>query len=105
MYEECIARKTVVYCSQLRVYGMHEANSIVHNAYCVIDHTQVMHPLSEDRWPVRPEEADIRLGDAHFWLRLHARFGPFYPVPGALDIIVREEGERGITTDGWIVSR
>jgi hypothetical protein len=97
----------VVYCTQDRGGGnLMWASEIIRDAWCVVDHTQVMHRFSPRvRWPVLPEEADIRLGDAWFWRRLHAEFGSFYPVRSEepLDIIVRDPGEPGITADGWTV--
>lgn len=72
----------VVYCGQQRNGAAYPADTLVGDAYCVLDHTQVMHRRSDDRWPVELDH--MRLGDAVFWRRLHARFGPFHPVPGDL---------------------
>lgn len=65
----------------------------IEDAYCVLDHTQVMHRRTKDRWIMDTEH--IRLGDAFFWRSLHASIGPFYPVPHLLD--VTEQEENGIT--------
>lgn len=84
----------VVYCGQRRNGSEYLANRIVEDAYCVIDHTQVMHRRTDDRWPEDIEK--MLLGDAHFWRALHARLGPFYPVPeGILDFV--EQTKDGIS--------
>lgn len=68
-----------VYCTQEFGDGLlRVANEVVTDAHCVVDHTQVMHRLTADRWP--EEIGDITVGDAVFWRRLHATLGPFYPV-------------------------
>ena len=65
----------------------------VANAHSVIDHTQVMHRLTADRWAL---DSDIRLGDAAFWMKLHASLGAFHPVPYELDRT--EQTADGIST-------
>ena len=72
-----------VYCGQRRDDVDWPTRGPIENAYCVLDHTQVMHRLTEDRWTLNP--SDIRLGDAVFWKALHARFGAFHPVDAVLD--------------------
>ena len=69
-----------VFCSQDKGDGVRSASDIERDAFCRVDHTQVMHRRTADRWP--EEIADIMLGDAIFWRKLHASLGPFYPVPG-----------------------
>lgn len=76
----------VVFSSQLRNGAVvNAANRVVADAVCVVDHTQVVHRRSEDRWPL--DVGEIRMGDAAFWRSLHARFGSFYGVGDALDIV------------------
>ena len=65
----------------------------IDNAFSVIDHTQVMHRLTADRWDL---DGEIRLGDALFWRRLHASLGAFYPVADELDRT--EQTADGIST-------
>jgi hypothetical protein len=72
-----------VYCSQDYGSGVRFAGDVMRDAYCNVDHTQVMHRRTADRWPL--EVADIMLGDAIFWRRLHASLGSFYPIPETLD--------------------
>lgn len=74
-----------VFCQQDYDLGIRGGSEPIEDAYCVLDHTQVMHRLTEDRWPT--EIRDIRTGDAIFWRRLHERVGPFYPVPEVLDTV------------------
>jgi hypothetical protein len=76
-----------VYCTQEFEPGVNRvANEEVGDAHCRVDHTQVMHRLTPDRWPI--DIGDIQLGDAIFWRRLHASLGPFYPVgPEPLDYV------------------
>lgn len=94
----------VVWCRQRRVDGtvMPQIEGPINDAYCILDHTQVMHRLTQDRWDL---DGDVRLGDARFWRKLHASLGAFYPVPYAepLDTIVRDPGELGITQTGMRV--
>jgi len=73
-----------VYCSQ-DFGGIRHADQVVADAHCRVDHTQVMHRLTADRWPT--EIGDIMLGDAIFWRRLHASLGPFWPINEVLDFV------------------
>lgn len=59
------------------------ADTIVEDAYLVLDMVQVMHRRTDDRWP--RDMSLIRICDAHFWRRLHTRLGAFYPVDELLD--------------------
>jgi len=73
-----------VYCGQSRNGSPVDITGPIHDAACVLDHTQVMHRASDARWPL--DMAKIRVGDAWFWRELHARFGPIQPVgAGVLD--------------------
>lgn len=74
-----------VYCGQDRNGSIHNPGTVIQDPWCVLDHTQVMHRYTEDRWPLELDK--IKLGDAHFWMALRARQGPFYPVPEVLDAI------------------
>ncbi len=52
--------------------------------YGHLDHTQVMHRRSPDRWP---EAFDmIHLADQEFWRCISRRFGPIRAVPAMLDM-------------------
>lgn len=55
----------------------------VDNAHSLIDHTQVMHRRTADRWTLNMSQ--VRLGDATFWMELHKSLGAFMPVPFTLD--------------------
>lgn len=81
-----------VYCGQMRNDTETPTRGVVADAYTVLDHTQVMHRRTDDRWSL---DGNIRLGDAEFWRKLHASLGPFHPVPAILDSAWRLEG--GIT--------
>jgi len=78
-----------VYCTQEysgpNGSGMRSAINVMQDAYCQVDHTQVMHRLTEDRWDL--DVGKMKLGDAHFWRKLHARLGAFYPVAPLLDVV------------------
>lgn len=75
-----------VYCSQEYAEGqVRVAGDVMYDAHCRVDHTQVMHRRTADRWPL--EMGDLMLGDALFWRRLHASLGPFYPVIEVLDYV------------------
>jgi len=73
-----------VYCTQERTGFRDEisvADAVIEDAYCVLNYTQVMHRLTDDRWPTdmtyaRPAD----LADATFWRKLHKSLGAFYPV-------------------------
>lgn len=82
-----------VYCGQVRNGHTYDARETMHDAYCRVDHTQVMHRLTDDRWSL--DMRDMRLGDAVFWRKLHASLGPFYPVPEILDYV--EQTQEGIS--------
>lgn len=74
-----------VYCSQDYGGSIRTADLLMADAHCRVDHTQVMHRLTADRWPT--EIAGITVGDADFWRRLHASLGPFYPINEVLDFV------------------
>lgn len=72
-----------VYCGQRRTGHAPadaHANGVVHDAYCVLNYTQVMHRRTDDRWTLDMGHAVPDLADALFWRSLHASLGPFYPV-------------------------
>jgi hypothetical protein len=72
-----------VYCSQERSgYDAKTqwADSVVENAYAVLNYTQVMHRVTNDRWTTNMSHADPDLADALFWRDLHKSIGPFHPV-------------------------
>ncbi len=72
-----------VWCGQRRNGTDCPANAVMDDAHCKVDHTQVMHRLTADRWPL--DVRLIKLGDAEFWRALHRSLGAFYPVEGILD--------------------
>lgn len=74
-----------VYCAQDYGDAVRPAVDVMHDAHCKVDHTQVMHRLTADRWPL--DMTDITVGDAIFWRRLHASLGAFYPVNEVLDFV------------------
>lgn len=74
-----------VYCSQDYGGVLRVADLLMSDAHCRVDHTQVMHRRTEDRWPT--DIADITVGDANFWRRLHASIGAFYPINEVLDYV------------------
>lgn len=51
--------------------------------FCRVDHTQVAHVRTEDRWPLSMGE--IKWSDGAFFRDLVKRLGPLQPIPGALD--------------------
>lgn len=79
-----------VYCSQDYGTGHRLAVEPISDAYCVVDHTQVMHRRTADRWPL--DVSLMRIGDATFWRSLHRSLGDFHPVPDVLDT-VRQTGD------------
>jgi hypothetical protein len=75
-----------VYCSQERSgYDAKTqwADSVVENAYAVLNYTQVMHRVTNDRWSTNMSHADPDLADAIFWRDLHKTLGAFHPVDGS----------------------
>jgi hypothetical protein len=74
-----------VFCLQNYAGGVRGPHGPVGDAYGVLDHTQVMHRLTADRWPTNIR--DIRMGDGVFWRTLHATVGEFHPVPEVLDTV------------------
>lgn len=84
-----------VYCGQDRNGTGNPAHDPRSDAYCVLDHTQVMHRLTADRWPT--DISLMRLGDANFWRALHASIGVFYPVAGELLLDVVRQTPEGIS--------
>lgn len=86
-----------VYCSQEFSEGLvRVASDVMHDAHCRVDHTQVMHRRTADRWPL--EMGDLMVGDAVFWRRLHASIGPFYPINEVLDFV--RQTREGISGGG-----
>lgn len=75
------------YCGQHRT-GMNDmerpADSIIEDAYAVLNYTQVMHRRTDDRWTLDMAHADPDLADAMFWRQLHGSLGPFHPTPGGI---------------------
>lgn len=63
--------------------GTRHASGEMPDPFCRVDHTQVMHRRSDDRWPEGME--DIRFSDGRFFQALVNRFGPMQPVPEVLD--------------------
>jgi glycosyltransferase involved in cell wall biosynthesis len=67
--------------------GTHQGNRMAlepeTDPYCRVDHTQVAHARSDDRWPL--DRTYMRLGDAMFFRQLAASMGPFQPIPEILD--------------------
>lgn len=59
-----------------------EARGVVHDAFCFLNFTQVMHRRTEARWPLDLRFADPDIADALFWRFLHKEFGAFHPVGG-----------------------
>jgi hypothetical protein len=53
------------------------------NPFCRIDHTQVAHVRTEDRWPLSISE--LKWSDGAFFRSLVARVGPLQPIPDVLD--------------------
>ena len=75
-----------VYCTQKRTGFaplVSEATVPVEDAFCNLNYTQVMHRLTEDRWPTDMALANPDLADGYFWRTLHQRIGAFYPAGGA----------------------
>lgn len=71
-----------VYCTQKRTGYVNElfiADEVVPNAYCRLNYTQVMHRLTNDRWPLDMHLADPDLADGVFWSVLHNSLGDFFP--------------------------
>lgn len=74
-----------VYCAQSRTgwnTQVAPALEIVHDGFCVVNYTQVMHRPTADRWSLDMALADPDLADAWFWRALHQSLGPFHPVAG-----------------------
>lgn len=71
-----------VYCTQKRTGYLDEtfmAAEVIPNAYCRLNYTQVMHRITEDRWPLDMRLADPDTADGVFWSVLHNTLGDFYP--------------------------
>ena len=79
------------YCTQ--DYGglLRVADLGIEDAHCKVDHTQVVHRLTADRWPEDIEH--LTLGDAVFWRRLHASLGMFYPMGADVLDYVQQTGD------------
>lgn len=78
-----------VYCGQKRTgYREEEAHAgpVVHDGFCAVNYTQVMHRRTEDRWPTDMRFAvPVDFADGHFWRSLNEHRGPFHPVdPGVI---------------------
>lgn len=74
-----------VWCTQKRTGFapmVVKADRVVHNAYSVLNYTQVMHRRCEARWTLDMQFANPDLADAMFWADLHKEFGPFHPAGG-----------------------
>ena len=72
-----------VYCSQHRT-GYDDRQVIyqlpIDDAYCVLNYTQVMHRITDDRWSLDMAHADPQdLVDARFWRDLHATYRTTFP--------------------------
>jgi hypothetical protein len=85
---EALADHGAVYCSQRYGYagswhGTRNADREQGSPFCVVDHTQVAHRRSDDRWPTDLQW--MPYSDGEFFRRLVARFGPLYPIPEVLD--------------------
>lgn len=76
-----------VYCSQDFSDGgdIRWAREEQPDPYCRVDHTQVAHRRSPDRWPT--DLKTVRASDGVFFRDLVARFGPLAPIPEVLDRI------------------
>lgn len=72
-----------VYCSQQRS-GIDPkaawADSVLADAYAIVNYTQVMHRKTDDRWTENMAHANPDLADALFWRSLHKTLGAFHPV-------------------------
>jgi len=72
-----------VYCNQHRTGYRTElwhANYVIHDAFCVLNYTQVMHKLTKDRWTLEMQYAVPNdIADGMFWRSLHKSLGSFYP--------------------------
>lgn len=83
----------VVYGSQLMMrdgarVGIRKATDILADAYCVVDHSSVMHVTQIGR-DVGGWDTDARwwgIADAIFWRRLNQAGHKFYPIPEVLDV-------------------
>lgn len=74
-----------VYCTQERSGfspTVAYADSTVHDGYCAVNYTQVMHRKTGHRWTLDMRHANPDLADALFWRDLHTQLGPFHPVGG-----------------------
>lgn len=63
--------------------AVRQAERVMDDPFCRVDHTQVMHRRTKARWPL--DRSTQRLSDAHFFRDLVADLGPMYPVPEVLD--------------------
>lgn len=74
-----------VYCTQKRTgyhNVTHEARDVLQNGDGQVNYTQVMHRITDDRWPLDMALADPDVADGKFWSALHRKLGPFHPVGG-----------------------
>jgi len=89
---EALADHGAVYCSQRYGYdgawtGVRTADREQGSPFCVVDHTQVAHRRSDDRWPT-----DLKWmpnSDGEFFRRLVDRFGPLHPIYDILDLTMQ----------------
>ena len=82
-----------VYCSQRMLFdgkeaGCRTADMVLDDAFCVVDHSSVMHVTQIGRdvggWDTDPQFWGI--ADAIFWRRLNRAGYKFYPIPEVLDV-------------------
>jgi len=63
--------------------GLRRADHVESDPFCRVDHTQVAHRSSPDRWPTSMQF--LRFSDGEFFKALVVRFGGLYPIPDILD--------------------
>lgn len=70
------------------ISGTREAFTILSDAYCIVDHSSVMHATEIGRevggWDEDPQWWGV--ADAVFWRRLNRAGYKFYPIPEILDV-------------------
>lgn len=67
----------------LRPDSIRTASGPQSDPFCAVDHTQVAHVRTEDRWPLAM--GDLSWSDGAFFRDLVARLGPLQPIPEVLD--------------------
>ena len=94
---DALVEHGAVYCSQdygnasgpeewlqePRSGGIRRADHIEMDPCYRVDHTQVAHRLTEDRWPT--EMRFLRFSDGEFFSIIARRFGGLHPLPDVLD--------------------